>query len=93
MPFRRLKTWVREAVDRRAMYLLSQHAGTLAEAHLRPQLDALRPPPAPPVAGPGWDGVGDPFAYHTAAAVSALSQGVAALYGFDVEGHTPSSAA
>jgi hypothetical protein len=69
------------------MYLLTQHAGTLAEAHLRPQLDALRDDASPRLVGPGWDGTGDPFAYHTVAAISALSQGVAALYGFDVDGH------
>jgi Macrocin-O-methyltransferase (TylF) len=86
MILRRLKAWIREAVDRRAMYLLTQHAGTLAEAHLRAELDAMRRGAGSPLAGPGWDGTGDPFAYHTAAAVSALSQGVAALYGFDVDG-------
>ena len=40
-----------------------------------------------PPAVPGWNGRGDPFAYHTAAAAAALAEGVAALYGFDVDGH------
>jgi hypothetical protein len=33
-----------------------------------------------------WDGVGDPFLFHREAAIGALSEGVAALYGYDVEG-------
>lgn len=81
MPLRRLKTWLREAVDRRVMYLMSQHAGRLAEAHLRPER-------ASPPAEPGWDGQDDPFGhYHRAAAASALGRGVAAVYGYDVDGH------
>jgi O-methyltransferase len=33
-----------------------------------------------------WDGIGDPFDFHRRAAIGALSEGVAAVYGFDVEG-------
>tara|TARA_R110002110_G_scaffold405945_1_gene625405 strand:- start:14771 stop:16450 length:1680 start_codon:yes stop_codon:yes gene_type:complete len=33
-----------------------------------------------------WSGVGDPFEFHNRAAIAALSTGVAAVYGYDVEG-------
>jgi O-methyltransferase len=34
----------------------------------------------------GWDGNGDPFVHHAAAAIAALSEGVAAVYGYGVPG-------
>jgi O-methyltransferase len=33
-----------------------------------------------------WDGISDPFLFHREAAIGALSEGVAALYGFDIDG-------
>jgi hypothetical protein len=82
---------VREAVDRRVLYLMTQHTGRFAAAHLAGELESLRAGLAPDdprrIGGQGWTGHGNPFAFHKAAAVSALSEGVAACYGFDVEGH------
>src|SRR5258708_2076448 len=33
-----------------------------------------------------WDGKSDPFDFHRRAAIGALSEGVAAVYGYDVDG-------
>lgn len=33
-----------------------------------------------------WDGTGDPFLHHRQAVIAALSEGVAAVYGYDVQG-------
>lgn len=41
---------------------------------------------APASAVSAWNGEGDPFAFHTQAAINALSEGVAAVYGYDVDG-------
>lgn len=86
-----LKTKLREAVDRRVMYLMQQHVGRLAQQQMAGELESLRAGLAaddPRLVGShGWTGQGDPFAFHTAAAASALAEGVAACYGFDVDGH------
>jgi hypothetical protein len=37
--------------------------------------------------GAGWSGEGDPLVYHRMCVISALSEGVAAIYGYDIEGH------
>ncbi|BDA83949.1 hypothetical protein Sa4125_14910 [Aureimonas sp. SA4125] len=41
---------------------------------------------APLTAMSGWNGTGDPFAFHTQAAINAMSEGIAAIYGYDVDG-------
>lgn len=86
-----MKTRLREAVDRRILYILSQQRGSALEvqqaeeiAQLRRALSAAAEGRA---IGPGWSGEGHPFDYHTLAACSALAEGVAAIVGFDVEGH------
>ena len=55
---------------------------------IRSRLASKRPDPrgSEPALRGGWDGVGDPFEYHAEAAICALSEGVAAIYGFDVRG-------
>jgi hypothetical protein len=106
-----MKKTLREAVDRRVGYLLSQQPPSAGELRLtqevaelralqqevaalrggQQELVALRGALAALQTGAplsaGWNGEGHPFTYHTAAAVTALSDGVAAVYGFDVEGH------
>lgn len=50
----------------------------------------LRPDPAAEADGTAllrpWDGAGDAFVRHRSAAIAALAEGVAAVYGYDVEG-------
>jgi O-methyltransferase len=85
------KRKLREAVDRRVMHLMQQNIGGLARDAMRGDLQELRSAlgatAAPDLGSHGWTGQGDPFAFHTHAAASALAEGVAACYGFDVDGH------
>lgn len=94
--YRWLKGRLRDAVDRRVQFLLSQQdrsgvEGTLAKeiAELRDDIGQLRAALATAQersAVIGWSGLDAPFAYHSQCAIAALSEGVAAVYGFDVEG-------
>lgn len=94
--YRWLKGRLRDAVDRRVQFLLAQQdrsgvEGALAKeiAELRDGIAQLRAAQAATEvrAAIGWSGVDAPFAYHSQRAIAALSEGVAAVYGFDVEGH------
>lgn len=83
-----MKRRLRDAVDKRVRYLLPLQPPSPSEAALKEEVAALRAALVTLQAtGLGWSGEGHPFTFHTAGAISALSEGVAALYGFDVEGH------
>ncbi len=83
-----IKMRLRDAVDSRVRYQLSFQPLSQREEDLKDEVAALRSALATlQLVGPGWSGEGHPFTFHTAGAITALSEGVAALYGFDVEGH------